>query len=350
MTSTPLPREVVDSHHHFIDTVNTTFQSFFRSAAGCDITYLPEDYIRDVITPLSNLGVQVCASVHVEAMPDSGSDEVAWVEDMSAAGRCTHVKAYVASCDLTQDNIEEEIQNLIQVSPSKLRGIRWILDCVGIFEGGTTATHVATSRHDGMDYLKSDRFKRGLNFLEKHNLSFDLQCAPIQLVESAASLFASYPNLKVCIDHMGKPRMVLGNDLLDDGVSINPNVIPNEQELDVWRKGMKSMSALPNVYVKLSMLGYAIPGWIRTHERRTMLKSLVRETVDLFGANRCMVAWNWHVNGAVSDADNLSKVGPDAVELLRMFTWFFEGYNDADTERLFAGTAKEFYRLEESTG
>ncbi|KAL3757185.1 hypothetical protein ACHAWU_004617 [Discostella pseudostelligera] len=348
MSSTPFPREVVDSHHHFIDTANTTFQSFLRSAAGCDITHLPEDYTRDVIDPLSKLGVRFNSSVHVEAMPDSGIQEVAWVEDMAAAGRCNYVRAYVASCDLTQDNVEEELQNLIQLSPSKLRGIRWILDCVGKYEGGTTATHVATSRHDGIDYLKSDRFKRGTALLEKHNLSFDLQCAPIQLVESAAALFSNYPTMKVCIDHMGKPRMVLGNDFLEDGATINPNVIPNEQELRIWRKGMKSMAALPNVYVKLSMMGYAIPGWIRTNERRAVLKSLVRETVAIFGANRCMVAWNWHVNGAVSDADNLSKVGPDAVELLNTFIWFFEGYSEADKERLFAGTAKEFYRLEES--
>lgn len=73
-----------------------------------------------------------------------------------------------------------------------------------------------------------------------------------------------------------------------------------------------------------------------------MLKSLVREIIETFGANRCMVAWNWHVNAAVSDA---SETGPEAVELLRMFDWFFEGYDKVQTERLFAGTAKDFYRL-----
>lgn len=150
----------------------------------------------------------------------------------------------------------------------------------------------------------------------------------------------------VCIDHLGKPRTVLGSDLLEDGVTINPKIIPDESELEVWRKGMKAMAALPNVYVKLSMMGYCIPGWIRTKERQSVLKSLVLETIDMFGANRCMVAWNWHVNGAVSDADNLSEVGPDAVELLKMCLWFFEGYTGEDKDLLFAGTAKKFYRLE----
>ena len=343
--SSAYPKEVVDPHHHFIDTATTSFQAFLRSAAGGDVSCLPEDYARDVIEPLSKLGIKFYGSVHVEAMPDSGTEEVAWVEKMSAAGRCTYVKAFVASCDLSDENVDDELQKLTKSSP-KLRGIRWIVDCVGKFQGGKTATHVATLRHDGIDYLKSPKFERGLALLEKYNLSFDLQCAPIQLVESAAALFAKHPNLKVCIDHLGKPRTILGDDLLEDGTSINPNVIPNENELEVWRKGMKAMAANKNVYVKLSMMGYAIPGWFRTEERQTVLKSLVREVIDMFGAERCMCAWNWHVNGAVSDADGLSKVGPDAVELLEIFMWFFEGYDQEQREKLFSGTAKEFYRLE----
>lgn len=86
--------------------------------------------------------------------------------------------------------------------------------------------------------------------LETLHLSFDLQCAPIQLVESAATVFATYPNLKVCIDHLGKPRKVLGGDVVEDG-NLNPNVITDQEEMEVWRKGMKAMAALPNVYVKL---------------------------------------------------------------------------------------------------
>ena len=75
-----------------------------------------------------------------------------------------------------------------------------------------------------------------------------------------------------------------------------------------------------------SMMGYAVPGWIRTPEQQSVMKSIVRETIDIFGARRCMVAWNWHVNGAVSDADSFSDVGPDAVQLLEKFMLFFEGY------------------------
>lgn len=336
------PKEVVDPHHHFLDTANNSFQSFLNSF-GKNLVSLPEDYTRDVIDKLANVGVKMIGTVHVEAMPDDGVDEISWVERMATEGRCNFVKGYVASANLTNDDIDNQLQKLVGTTP-KLRGIRWILDCVGKFEGGKTATHVATKRHDGIDYLKTPEFERGLVLLEKYGLSFDLQCAPIQLVESAAMLFGRHPTLKVVIDHLGKPRTVLGEDLLEDG-SINPNVTPNEKELNVWRQGMLAMSKLPNVHVKISMLGYTCPGWIRSKGRQEVLKSLVRETVDIFGASRCMVAWNWHVNAAISDADALSDVGPDAVELLEKLNWFFEGYSDKDKDMLFAGTAKEFYRI-----
>eukprot|EP00985_Skeletonema_marinoi_P027856 scaffold23457_cov137-Skeletonema_marinoi.AAC.3 len=316
-SSSYYPKEVIDPHHHFLDTANQPFQTFMNKFAT-NVTYLPEDYTRDVIEPLAKVGVKMIGTVHVEAMPDNGVQEVAWVEQMmvtmegSSSGNINYyVKGYVASANLTDDTIEQQLQQLV--------------DCVGKFENGTTATHVATTRHDGIDLLKSPRFEQGLALLEKYNLSFDLQCAPIQLVETASTLFAKYPSLQVCIDHLGKPRTILGNDLLDDG-SVNPNVTVDEAELKVWREGMTAMAKLPNVHVKLSMLGYACPGWMRTKERQEVLKSLVRETIELFGANRCMVAWNWHVNGAVSDADNMS-------------------YSDEDKDRLFAGTAKEFYRI-----
>ena len=331
----------MDPHHHFIDTTNNSFQSFLKSLAG-DVSYLPEQYLADVIEPLKKLGVEVFGTVHVEAMPDCGPSEVAWVKNLTSA---YYVKGYVASVNLTHDNVEEELKTVIDAAPCKVRGIRWILDCVGKFDGGRSATHPATLRHNGIDYLKSPNFERGLGYLEKYNLTFDLQCAPVQLLESAAAIFAKYPNLKVCIDHLGKPRRLLGSDLLDDG-SVNCNTKPDEVELDTWRRGMKAMASNPNVHVKLSMMGYAVTGWIRTPERQDFLKSLVLNTIDIFGVNRCMVAWNWHVNGAVSDGDGASDIGPDPVELLEKFMWFFDGFEKEEQARLFAGTAKEFYRLE----
>jgi predicted TIM-barrel fold metal-dependent hydrolase len=73
----------------------------------------------------------------------------------------------------------------------------------------------------------------------------------VQLPE-AAKLCARHPDVPVCIDHLGKPRIL------------------NQEELEARGSGVKAMAAIAHVHVKLSMLGYALylagceiqPGWI----------------------------------------------------------------------------------------
>ena len=335
------PKEFIDAHHHFLDVNKNDFQTFLGTLVPGEV-YMPDAYQRDVVDPLAGAGVNVIGSVHIECMPDNGVGEVAWVDSLSST-----VKAIVASCDLSKSTADTDLLHLKQ-SSSKVRGIRWILDCVGPFKPNT-ATHVATTRHDGVDYLRGSNggydgnvvpaFEHGFALLEKHGLSFDLQCAPVQL-KQAASLFKKYPNIKVCIDHLGKPKTLLGPD-----TETNTNTIPNEAELAEWREGMKLMAALPNVYVKLSMLGWSVPGWIRTSERISLVRGLVVETVKLFGPQRCMVATNWWKAAALSDSDGHSDVGPTPVELIEYLTEFLSEFSDQDREDMFSGTASAFYRI-----
>lgn len=336
-----LPTEFLDAHHHFLDTGNNKFQSFLSSLIPNE-SYLPHDYEKDVVKPLAEVGVSLVGSVHVECIPDDGLKEAIWVDSLNST-----VQAIVASCDLTSDSVDQDLLALKQAS-QKVRGVRWILDCVGPFEPNT-ATHVATKRHDGVDYLRGSKggyngstvpqFERGFALLAKHELSFDLQCAPVQL-EEAAKLCSRHPNVKVVIDHLGKPRTLLGPD-----EPSNDNTVPDAAEINVWRRNMSLMATLPQVYVKISMLGYAIPGWIRTPERVELARQLVRETVALFGPKRCMVALNWWKDGATSDADDMSDVGPGPVEFLRFVSSFLQDYSDKDRQQIFAVTAREFYRV-----
>lgn len=340
-----MPSEFVDAHHHFLDTSNNDFQSFLASLVPNEC-YLAKDYEKDVVEPLREAGIRLLGSVHVECMPDDGHRDVEWLE--STCSNST-IRGIVASVDLTGENVPDDLERLCKASP-RLRGIRWILDCVGPFQEGKTATHVATVRHDGIDYLRGSNggydgevvpaFARGFAALAQHNLSFDLQCAPIQL-PAAAKLFARHPNIPVCIDHLGKPRFVLK----PPGDNNNDDLTLDDAELEVWRTGMKAMAELPHVYVKLSMMGYAVPGWILTPERTLVLKDLCHEVVQLFGPERCMIALNWWKNGALSDADGTCNVGPDPVEFVQHMSDFFADYSDDDRQRLFVGTAREFYRI-----
>ena len=338
-SSRTLPEKFFDGHHHYVDTQNhaTTFHQFLSQFLP-DTMYLPEDYHKDVVVPLQEAGIGFVGSIHMEAIPSDGLGEAQWVSEFMDEGKddssskfCP-VKGIVASCHLaagSEDQVKSELQKLTDptnfssssssISSSPVKGIRWILDCVGKFNG-QDATHIATKRHNGIDYLRSGggssgdnegdktnqairydgsvvpEFERGFALLGSRGLTFDLQCAPVQL-SNAAKLCLKYPNSKVVIDHMGKPRMLLGPDLIlsdkdafknDDDTAtttsssltnINPNLQVDQDELQVWRDGMKEMSKCPNVYCKISMLGYIIPGWNRTQQRKDVMKSLVLETV-----------------------------------------------------------------------
>jgi hypothetical protein len=95
---------------------------------------------------------------------------------------------------------------------------------------------------------------------------------------------------------LGKPRTsLLGADKDNDNTQLE------DAELMVWRAGMKSMANDDNVYVKISMLGYVIPGWIRVPERVELMESLVKETDEMFGpksrfdiAREITLSWDNH--------------------------------------------------------
>jgi len=347
-----LPKEFLDAHHHFLDTSkhSTTFQKFLAKLVP-NFSYLADDYHRDVVEPLEKAGVKFQGSIHMECLPDNGIDETNWIADTVENSPSSSIKGIIASCDLAQDisTVQTELQELSQIN--NVKGIRWILDCVGKFDG-KNATHIATTRHgrDGIDYLRGSdggydgqalpAFEQGFALLEKYNLTFDLQCAPAQLV-AASDLCSRHPNIKVVIDHLGKPRTLLGVDSNEN----RSNVDLNKEELRAWRNGMKCIAKNNNVYVKISMVGYAIPGWIRTDARIELMKSLVRETVEIFGPERCMVATNFWKDAAMSDSDGLSSVGPDAVRYLELIHSFLEDCPEKDIEKIFCMTAKEFYNL-----
>ena len=350
-----VPKKIIDAHHHFIDT-SAGNNDLINKMAG-ELIYHPCDYERDVMVALKReLDVDLIGSVHVEAIPNNGAEEVRWAEQLLTDqslmnNNLSFVKGYVGSVDLASDTAEKDMIELVHVTP-KVKGVRWILDCVGPYGDGNTATHVATIRHDGIDYLRHGEngstmkeFERGYQLLQNYNLSFDLQCAPAQLLK-AAELAAKYPNIPLVIDHLGKPRKIVDYDNFN-------STLDTIEEIKVWREGMKAMAKIPHVYVKLSMLGYIAPGWIVDTEKEKLLKSLVLEVVNLFGPSRCMMAFNWFKNGALSDSDGFSDVGPDAVTYCRKLTsWLSDddddddnNYNETDLEWIFSKTAQSFYRL-----
>jgi len=295
-------------------------------------------------------GVPIIKSVHMECMPSSPLADAEWLEDVMSAQQSSCV-AIVAACDLSADDVAEQLA-LLKAKCPHLVGIRYIVDYAGPW-GEAPATHVAVSRHTpdgkvvpilqgkGVDFLRdpviAPKFEFGFARLAEHGLRFDLQCAPEQLM-AAAHLVGRHPNVPVVLDHLGKPRLGSGNKVVDAA------------ELVTWRSGMKQLAAHDHVYVKLSMLGYAVPGWVADKEKEELLAALVLEVIDLFGPQRCMFSTNWwsdgKTKGAMANSDGRDEVGISFAELWQRYLSWVEGrYSAEDIQRLFSGSAEEFYGI-----
>ena len=271
-----LPR-IVEPHHHYVVTSETFHEPLHRAGVG---EYLPEKFVAQA------KGLNITKAVHLECAPTDPLAEAEWVETVIASNR-SPVCAIVAACNLASDDAAMQLQALRERCPHVV-GIRYVVDFTGPF-GEAPATHFFVSRHGdgahplfgggaGVDFLRdpilAPRFEAGFGALAQHGLTFDLQCAPEQL-DAAATMISRHPDVRVVIDHLGKPR--LGADEASDAA-----------ELNVWRAGMSKLAALDNVYVKLSMLGYTMPGWAAEPAKEAMLADLVRETIDRFGPERSM--------------------------------------------------------------
>ena len=132
-------------------------------------------------------------------------------------------------------------------------------------------------------------FRRNFAALADHGFSFDLQVFAPQMAV-AARLAADHPGTTFILQHAG-----MLEDLSETGRA-------------EWHRGMRLLAAQPNVMSKLSGLGTFIhrndPGHIAW---------IVRETVALFGADRCLFGSNFPIEKLWTDYAPLVAAYRDAV-------------------------------------
>ena len=151
-----------------------------------------------------------------------------------------------------------------------------------------------------------------LRALQERGLLFELMTHPDQL-GAAASGLDGFDDLTVVVEHTGWPRT------------------DTDEERALWRSGMRALAgAGEHVVCKLSglamPLGSMDPG---------VLAPWIDEAIELFGADRCMFASNFPVDGLHGTLD----------ELFAAYSAVTAGLGDDDRDRLFAATAERVYRL-----
>jgi predicted TIM-barrel fold metal-dependent hydrolase len=159
--------------------------------------------------------------------------------------------------------------------------------------------------------LEDPVWQRNLSLLRRYGLSFDLQVY-YQQMAPAAEVVAKHPDIQFVLCHTGQP------------------VRRDEAGLAGWRQGMRLLAERPNVSVKISGLGMFDRQW--TVET---IRPFVRETIDIFGAGRCMFASNFPVDGMMSTYGDLWAA----------FSKLTADFSLAERRQLFSENTRRVYRV-----
>jgi predicted TIM-barrel fold metal-dependent hydrolase len=298
---TELP--IVDAHQHFWDLERNYLPwlcdeppiSFrYGDYRALRRNYLPEDYLRDAA------GHAVVKTVYVETEwdPRDPAGETRWLQEIIRETGFPH--AIVAGARLDDPGVEAVLA--AHAASPRVRGIRH----------KPRAARSPSEVHIGAPGSMGDpAWRRGYALLERYGLSFDLQTPWWHLAE-AAELARDFPQTQIILNHTGLPA-----DRSAEGLA-------------GWRKAMQTLANQSNVAVKISGLGQ--PGQPWTVEANG---PIVRDTIGIFGVDRCMFASNFPVDRLCAGFDTI-------------FTGFKAIVGDlaqAEQLRLFHDNAAQFYRL-----
>ena len=292
--------KIIDAHHHLWD-INLHDYPWLKKDSKNPLSknYLIDDFEKDIGK------LEVVKSVHVqgEMNHQNSLDETKWLQEISDKESSNKPNAIVAYEDLTSSKLIENLEN--QKIYKNLRGIRQILNY--------SETDSRLNIYDGVDknFLTDEKWLSGFSILSKYNLSFDLQVWPSQLLKSY-ELAKDFPESLIILNHTGCP--LLNNKKNDE----------NE-----WYEGMKKLSESENIAVKISGL------FMRGNPGDKYLEEIIKETINLFGVNRCFFASNFPV-------DSLKITYKD---LWDYFLEVSKNYTATEKEKLFNENAASYYRI-----
>jgi predicted TIM-barrel fold metal-dependent hydrolase len=294
-------RRIIDAHHHLWDLDACHYPwlmergviRFFGNPAPIQRNYLASELRVDAAN------YELAGSVHIQ-VGVAGGDEVnesRWLDEVAEVDGLP--SALVGFCDLAAENAQQVLDDQSRIR--RLRGVRHIV--------GRSQEEDAASGSDSL--LDNPAWVENLASLRERNLSFDLQLIP-QQIERAAKVLQRLPGLQVALCHCGSPW-----DQSSAGLAR-------------WRAGLEQLAALPDVYCKISGLAMFKHCWSIDE-----IRTIVTTCIDVFGASRCMFGSNFPVD----------KLHKSYDEIWQAYETLASGYSDEEQERLFEGSATEFYRL-----
>jgi len=301
--SEPGDLPIVDAHQHFWD-LDRNYHPWLCDAEPIPFrygdysplrrNYLPPDYRADTAR------YHILGTVHVEAEWDRSAPvaETRWLETIASHhGLPSGIVAHAAlDGEAAADTIARQAESPLA------RGIR---------HKPHAAASPAEARRGEAGSMDDPRWRRGYAALDRHGLSFDLQ-TPWWHLDAAADLARDFPRTQIVINHTGLPA-----DRSPEGLA-------------GWRRALEAVAGCPNVAVKISGLGQ--PGTAWTVETNG---PVIRDTVSIFGSDRCLFASNYPVDSLVASFSTIVEVMRSALSDLA----------PEDRAQIFSGNAIRLYRL-----
>ena len=286
----------IDAHHHLWDLQAVHYPwlmdkggvRFFGDPASIQRDYLLDEFTQDAKAH------SFSGSVHIQVGAEDGYQEARWVDEVARQNEWAMKQ--VSFCDLSADNVEGQLDRLVAL-PS-VAGVRQI---IGRAPGEDAMTGT-------QQLIASPAFQRGLQSLIDRNLSFDLQLLP-ELMRPMAEVLSDKPALKVALCHAGSPydRTMAG--------------------IEAWEEQLKTLSSMPQIYVKLSGLGMFAHGW-----QGDDFKPITSAVLAQFGAKRVMFGSNFPVDSLTSDYHKLVTAYENLIP-------------QEAQDQVFGQTAAAFYRF-----
>lgn len=277
----------IDAHQHFWRYDPAEYGWIDESMSALRRDFLPGD-----LEPLLHAaGFEACVTVQARQT----LEETRWLLDLAAAH--PFIAGVVGWVDLQSPDVERDLERF--AGRRKLVGVR----------------HIAQSEPD--DFLLRPAFQRGIGWLERFNLGYDILIYPRHL-KAAAALVSRFPSQRFVLDHLAKPDI-------------------RRQAIDEWRRDLRALARFPNVWCKLS-------GMVTEADWQTWapadLRPYIDAAADCFGANRLMIGSDWPVCTVAAPYERTLSVVTDAIAR----------WSPDERAAVLGGTAMRFWnlRLEET--
>lgn len=294
---------IIDAHHHIWRQADLPWllgpmqPRIFGDYEAIRRDYPVEEYIEDV----SGTGVEQSVYVQANWAPNWFEDEVAWVQ--ATADRSGWPHGIVGYCDMLQDDARRDLDKLAKYP--LMKGIRqqlhWHEEPLYRFAPEP-------------DLARNETLQRNVGFLKDYGWSFDLQVFDTQM-DGAAELCRACPEVTFILQHAG---------MLED---------LSKAGRDRWKENMENLAKCENVVSKLSAFGTFIHCNDEKH-----IKRILRDTIAIFGAERCLFGSNFPIE----------KIWTSYEELVGAFLAAAKPLKAAERNAIFFDTAVKVYRLDPS--